>query len=204
MSTSATLGVTDIDVLALSVRDAESRRLVNEAITAYRGGALRAALISTWIAVAYDIIAKARELAGQGEAAPREFVHKLDNAIRANDKRKLQMFEAELLTKANSDLQLLAPHEYTGRRQRSHRHGHGADRVENSAGDRPASLSDLDHIRCRPRSWAGPLKAADWPNRMCSVETPGASAKATGAPPKAAASKAAPHRPSRLVIHPSA
>ena len=86
MSTSATLGVTDIDALALSVRDAESRRLVNEAITAYRGGALRSALISTWIAVAYDIVAKARELAAQGEAAPKEFVDRLDNAIKNNDK----------------------------------------------------------------------------------------------------------------------
>ena len=113
MSTSATLGVTDIDALALSVRDAESRRLVNEAITAYRGGALRSALISTWMAVAYDIVAKARELAAQGEAAPKEFVDRLDNAIKNNDKGKLQKFESELLTKANRDFQLLAPHEYT-------------------------------------------------------------------------------------------
>ena len=42
-----------------------------------------------------------------------------------------------------------------------------------------------------PRSWAGPLKAADWPNRMRSAETPGASAKTDGAAPKAAARKAA-------------
>ncbi|MCE2523520.1 MAG: hypothetical protein J4F49_09940 [Rhodobacteraceae bacterium] len=123
MSTSTTPGVTDIDVLALSVRDSESRRLIGEAITAYRGGALRSALISTWIAVAYDIIAKARELAGQGEAAPREFVGELDKAIEANNRPKLQTFEAELLNKANSDLQLLAPHEYTAlARLREDRH----------------------------------------------------------------------------------
>ena len=57
MSASGSLGLTDIDMLALSVRDRESRRLIGEAITAYRGGALRSALMSTWIAVAYDIIA---------------------------------------------------------------------------------------------------------------------------------------------------
>ena len=112
MNNSGGLGLSDIDVLALSVRDRQSRRLINEAITAYRGGALRSALISTWISVAFDIIAKARELAGQGEAAPKAFVKKLDDAIEANDKRKLQTIEAELLTNANSDLQLLAPHEY--------------------------------------------------------------------------------------------
>ena len=41
--------VTDIDVLALAVRDRESRRLIEEAITAYRGGALRSAIMSVWI-----------------------------------------------------------------------------------------------------------------------------------------------------------
>ena len=111
MNTAGHLGVTDIDVLALAVRDNESRRLIGEAITAYRGGALRSAIVSTWIAVAYDVIAKARELANQGEAAPQAFVKELDGAIGADDKRKLQTFEAELITKADSDLQLLAPHE---------------------------------------------------------------------------------------------
>ena len=106
------LGLSDIDVLALAVRDGESRRLIGEAITAYRGGALRSAIMSTWIAVAYDIIVKARELASQGEAAPQAFVKELDDAIEANNKRKLQTFETGLITKADSDLQLLAPHEY--------------------------------------------------------------------------------------------
>ena len=110
---SVSVGHSDIDSLFLAVRDRESRRLIGEAITAYRGGALRSAIMSTWIAVAYDIIAKARELAGQGEAAPRAFVADLDAAIAAKDKRKLQTIESELLDKANSDLQLLAPHEYS-------------------------------------------------------------------------------------------
>ncbi len=46
----------------------------------------------------------------------RDYVFKaLDEpaAIGANNKQKLQKFEADLLNKANSDLQLLAPHEYT-------------------------------------------------------------------------------------------
>jgi hypothetical protein len=112
MSALVSLGLSDIDVLALSVRDRESRRLIGEAITAYRSGALRSALMSAWIAAAYDITAKARELAGQGEPAPKAFVKELDDAIEAKDKRKLQTIENELLAKANSDLQLLAPHEY--------------------------------------------------------------------------------------------
>ena len=113
MSLSGGHGLSDIDTLALAVRDRESRRHIGEAITAYRGGALRSALMAIWIAVAFDIISKAKELAAQGEAAPKAFAKDLENAIAANDVRKLQAIEGELLTKANEDLQLLAPHEHT-------------------------------------------------------------------------------------------
>lgn len=105
-------GLTDIDSLCLAVRDGESRRLISEAVTAYRGGAFRAAILSTWIAVAYDIIAKARELAAQGEAAPQAFITELDAAIASNDIPKRQNLERQLLDTANAKLQLLAPHEY--------------------------------------------------------------------------------------------
>ncbi|MDE0280429.1 MAG: hypothetical protein OXN16_05015 [Gammaproteobacteria bacterium] len=107
------LGYSDMDGLALAVRAQVSRRLIGEAIIAYRGGALRSAIMSTWIAVAYDIISKARELAAQGEAAPEAFTEELDKAIENNDKPKLLKIESDLLRRANQDLQLLAPHEYT-------------------------------------------------------------------------------------------
>lgn len=103
--------LTDIDALALAVRDRESRRLIAEAITAYRGGALRSAIMSTWIAVAFDIIAKARELTALGEAEPKAFVRELDSAIANRDIRKMQMIESNLLKIANDQLQLFAPHE---------------------------------------------------------------------------------------------
>lgn len=106
------LGLTDIDSLYLAVRDDQSRRLIHEAVTAYRGGALRSAILSTWIAVAYDIIAKARELAAQGEDAPQAFITELDAAIAGNDIPKRQNLERQLLDTANAKLQLLAPHEY--------------------------------------------------------------------------------------------
>ena len=111
MSVTSGFGVSDIDVLALSVRERESRRLIGEAISAYRGGALRSAIISTWIAVAYDIIAKARELAAQGDGAARVMVEELDKAIEDTERRRLQRFEADLLTRADSDLGLFASHE---------------------------------------------------------------------------------------------
>jgi hypothetical protein len=112
MSSLVGQGLTDIDSLALAVRDRESRRLIAEAITAYRGGALRSAIMSTWIAVAFDIIAKARELAAQGEAAPIAFIQNLDSAIANTDIRRMQVIESDLLKIANEQLQLFAPHEY--------------------------------------------------------------------------------------------
>ena len=104
--------VTDIDVLSLSVRDQESRRLIEEAITAYRGGALRSAIMSAWIAVVHDVFSKARELAAQGDAASITFVSKIDNAIEHKNIIQMQALERELLDTAKDELQLVTPHEH--------------------------------------------------------------------------------------------
>ena len=105
-------GVTDIDVLALSVRDRESRRLILEAITAYRGGALRSAIMSIWIAVVHDIFSKARELAAQGDPAATSFVGVLDAAIEHKSVPQMQAIERELLNTARTQLQLITQHEF--------------------------------------------------------------------------------------------
>ena len=108
----ATYGVTDIDVLALSVRDRESRRLIVEAITAYRGGALRSAIMSIWISVVHDVFSKARELAGQGDPAAAGFVKDLDAAIDHKSVPQMQAIERNLLHTARENLQLFTQHEF--------------------------------------------------------------------------------------------
>ncbi|MCW3525618.1 hypothetical protein K6Y76_22690 [Burkholderia cenocepacia] len=105
-------GLTDIDSLALAVRDPESKRLIGEALSAYRGGALRSAIVSTWIAVDYDIIAKAKELAAHGDAAAMAFVQEIEQAIQNSDVKKMQAIESAVLATANEKLQLFAPHEF--------------------------------------------------------------------------------------------
>lgn len=107
-----TTGLSDLDQLVFSVRDRESSRLIQEAVAAYRGGALRSAIMSVWIAVAYDIICKARELAAQGEATPKIFITKLDNAISGPDHPTLAAIERDLLKIAKDDFQFFAPHEF--------------------------------------------------------------------------------------------
>ena len=105
-------GVSDIDVLALSVRDPESKRLIHEAITAYRGGAFRSAIMSTWISVVYDIFSKARELAVQGDAAATAFIAKVDSAISSQAVAQMQAIERDLLESACTQMQMLTKHEY--------------------------------------------------------------------------------------------
>jgi hypothetical protein len=104
--------LTDIDSLVLVVRDIESKQLISEAISAYRGGALRSAIVSTWIAVDYDIIAKARELSAHGDAEASKLVEEIEQAIQNKDIKAMQAIESGLLSRVNSKLQLLAPHEH--------------------------------------------------------------------------------------------
>ncbi|GAK61608.1 hypothetical protein U27_01509 [Candidatus Vecturithrix granuli] len=54
--------LSDLDELVQQVREEKSRTYITEAIKSYRAGAYRAAIVSTWIAVVYDIILKLREL----------------------------------------------------------------------------------------------------------------------------------------------
>lgn len=111
MSTLATQGLTDIDSLALAVRDPESKRLIIEAISAYRGCAFRSAIVSSWIAVSYDIIVKAKELAAHGDNAAIKFAHEIEQAIQNNNVKRMQSIESTILETANEKLELFTPHE---------------------------------------------------------------------------------------------
>ena len=103
---------TDIDALCLNVRDPGSKKLILEALRAYRAGALRSAIVATWIAVVYDVLAKARELAAQGEPEPAAIVKDLDHAIATNQVKKINDIESSCLETAHEKLELLQPQEY--------------------------------------------------------------------------------------------
>ena len=64
-----------------TVRDINTREYIAEAIAAYRARAYRSAIMGTWVAVAYDIIAKIRELAVEGDPTAKKFTTTLDAAI---------------------------------------------------------------------------------------------------------------------------
>ena len=66
----------NLDELLLSVRDRQSRAYLEEAITAHRAGANRAAIVTLWTTIVYDIIQKIRELANAGDTNAAAFVQK--------------------------------------------------------------------------------------------------------------------------------
>ena len=104
--------LTDLDELVLTIRDRWSQFYISEAISAYRGGACRAAIISAWVAVAYDIIAKIRELAGQGDRQALAFTSGLDAAIGSKSASKLQAIEDKLLKEARDSYEFLSAREH--------------------------------------------------------------------------------------------
>jgi hypothetical protein len=121
--------LTDLDELLLSVRDRNSREYISEAIANYRARSYRSAISATWVAVAYDIISKIRELAFHGDAAAKKFVNDLDAAIHFKQSdyseatKRLQFIENGLLDVATRDHEFLSSQELIDlKRLRDDRH----------------------------------------------------------------------------------
>jgi hypothetical protein len=102
----------DLDELPLRVREPLSKGYISEAIFALRGGAFRAAIVSTWIAVIYDIMAKLRELASQQDRAAQKHTESIDRAISSRNRSQLQNIEASLLEVAHKEFEFISSREY--------------------------------------------------------------------------------------------
>jgi len=70
-----------VEDLLNEVHDRESRRYIAEVIGAYQAGAFRAAIVATWVAVAFDLIAKIRELDEAGDPTAGAFMRDIERAI---------------------------------------------------------------------------------------------------------------------------
>ena len=93
--------LSDLDGLIMRVRDSGSRELISEATMAYRGGALRSAVILCWVAVFSDLIAKVRELGLGGHKAASSYVEELDRNI--DNPQKALKLEREIVKKAKTE-----------------------------------------------------------------------------------------------------
>lgn len=101
------LHLTNLDELMQKVRNPHAKNYINESIAAYRTGAYRAALITTWIAVCVDIIEKIRELSLSEDPAAKKIEERLDK-IQPNDPSSMLSFERDILNFACDDLQLIS------------------------------------------------------------------------------------------------
>jgi hypothetical protein len=84
----------DLDELTLRCRDERARLYISEAVSSYRAGAFRSAIVASWIAVCFDVIEKLRELALAGD---------LSRALK---------FERDLLEIAKAKFELISPLEF--------------------------------------------------------------------------------------------
>lgn len=98
----------DLDILLTKVRNPQSRIYFLDAVKAYKAGALRAALTAAWVALAYDLIAKYRELSALGDAAAADFLRSWDHATAINDIRQLLQLEGKIIEDAADNTQAIS------------------------------------------------------------------------------------------------
>src|SRR5665647_910490 len=99
--------LTDLDELMLTIRAPESRRYMEEALICFRARAYRAAIVSVYVAVVYDIFSKIRILGSEGEPEAVKHVSKLDGAIAAGNKAELTAIEKRILEDAIDTYQFI-------------------------------------------------------------------------------------------------
>jgi hypothetical protein len=105
----------DIEALATRCRSEQSKGYISEAIRCYQAGAYRAAIVSTWIAVVFDLVDKIRELAVSGDAKAKAlegryetYIAQIEQGSSSGIKSALE-FEREIIESCRNDLQFFDP-----------------------------------------------------------------------------------------------
>lgn len=88
--------LSDLDELILSCRTDQSKEYISEAVTCYRAGAYRAVIVSTWIAIVYDLIDKMRELSSAGDGAAKKLIEDFEKHQKQIDEGNEQAIKSSL------------------------------------------------------------------------------------------------------------
>ncbi|HWV24325.1 MAG TPA: hypothetical protein VNZ58_09040 [Thermomicrobiales bacterium] len=119
----------DLEEMVHSCREAVSRINIEEAINAYRAGAFRSAIISTWIAVYFDLTTKIRSLSLAGDEQATRWIRHFDeklvdyNPENPDTTQPFQAIERQILNDAHKKFELIGSIELTElKRLRSDRH----------------------------------------------------------------------------------
>jgi hypothetical protein len=111
--------ISDVEELILKCRTKDSRLYISDAYSAYKAGAFRSCIVTTWIALVFDIIDKIRELSISGDkkaAAILNGFEKLQERVDKNDPEALKeslAFEREILDLAKNELGIIDKHQFT-------------------------------------------------------------------------------------------
>jgi len=104
--------LSDLDELVLKCRDQKATSYVKEAVSCYKAGAFRSSIVSTWIAVSFDIIDKLKELTLAGDREAERQIDAFEKARRVGDIAASLKFERDILTICRDKLELISPVEF--------------------------------------------------------------------------------------------
>lgn len=141
--------LSDLDELVLKCRDEKAKSYIREAVACYKAGAFRSSIVSTWIAVSFDIIDKYKELALAGDVDADGVIKSFEKARVSNDIVASLKFERDLLSTARDKFQLISYVEFTDLdrlQQDRNRCAHPSMTVESEIFNPPAELARV-HIR---------------------------------------------------------
>lgn len=88
------------------------KKYLVEAISCYKTGAFRSAIVTIWIAIVFDLINKTRELSIAGDKAAEEIINKFDDLREKNDISSSLKFERDILSLAKERLEIISHIEY--------------------------------------------------------------------------------------------
>ncbi|BBH46881.1 hypothetical protein [Pseudomonas sp. KU43P] len=102
----------DLDELILSCEDPRSRQYIEEAVTCYKAGAYRSSVVACWIAVAFDLVDKIRELSATGDKQAQNEISRFEAIQKAHNLPGALAFEKELPLMAKDKFELISHIEY--------------------------------------------------------------------------------------------
>ncbi len=98
----------DLDELVLKCRDERALQYIKEAVSCYKSGAFRSAIVSTWIAVTFDLIDKFKELSLLGDKEAEKQVEEIEKARHINDITRFLQLERDIINVARDKLELIS------------------------------------------------------------------------------------------------
>ncbi|ARA81796.1 hypothetical protein C4C37_19390 [Pseudomonas amygdali pv. lachrymans] len=104
--------LSDLDELILSCEDPRSQQYIEEAVRCYKAGAYRSSVVACWIAVAFDLVDKIKELAAGGDKEAQAELTRFETIQKANNLSGALAFEKDLPLMAKDKFEFISHLEY--------------------------------------------------------------------------------------------